>query len=85
MPGMSGREVLTRIRNSGTTTPVVICSGFSEPNVLSTFAGCEFTGFIQKPFTINDVPERIAIVLQNTAISKRPRPRAALKSPCPFP
>ncbi len=58
MPGVSGREVLTQIRNSGSTTPVVVCSGYSEPDVLSTFAGWEFTGFIQKPFAVKDLPGR---------------------------
>ena len=64
MPEMSGKEVLNRIRASGDSVPVVICSGYSEPEVLQQFADCDFTAVIQKPFKTKELPELIARALK---------------------
>jgi two-component system, cell cycle sensor histidine kinase and response regulator CckA len=64
MPEMSGKEVLTRIRASGSKVPVIICSGYSEPEVLRQFANCDFTAVIQKPFKAKELPERVARALK---------------------
>ncbi len=65
MPEMSGKEVLKRIRASGITVPVVICSGYSEPEVLRQFADCDFTAVIQKPFKAKELPERVTRALKS--------------------
>jgi len=64
MPEMSGKEVLNRIRASGSKVPVVICSGYSEPEVLRQFANCDFTAVIQKPFKAKELPERVGRALK---------------------
>lgn len=64
MPEMGGKEVLDRIRASGSKVPVVICSGYSEPEVMRQFANCDFTAVIQKPFKAKELPERVARALK---------------------
>jgi nitrogen-specific signal transduction histidine kinase len=67
MPEMSGKEVLNRIRASGSKVPVIICSGYSEPEVLRQFANCDFTAVIQKPFKARELPERVARALKSAS------------------
>jgi PAS domain S-box-containing protein len=67
MPEMSGKEVLARIRASGATVPVAICSGYSEPEVLRQFADCDFTAVIQKPFKAAELPDRVNRALKSAA------------------
>jgi PAS domain S-box-containing protein len=64
MPEMSGKEVLNKIRASGSKVPVVICSGYSEPEVLRQFANCDFTAVIQKPFKSKELPEGVGRALK---------------------
>lgn len=67
MPTMNGKEVLDRVRASGISVPIVVCSGYSEPEVLRQFAGSEFTAFIQKPFRAKELPDRVGKVLEHLA------------------
>jgi CheY-like chemotaxis protein len=64
MPEMSGKEVLSRIRALQYQVPVAICSGYSEEEVLSQFGKCEFTAFIQKPFSTDQLVQRVSQVLR---------------------
>ena len=68
MPDMSGKEVLTRIRASGSSVAVAICSGYSEPEVLRQFADCDFTAVIQKPFKATELLERVNRILNSAAV-----------------
>jgi signal transduction histidine kinase/CheY-like chemotaxis protein len=64
MPQMGGEKILRGVRASGCQVPVVICSGYSEPEVLTHFAGCEFSAFIQKPFKMNELLRRVNDLLK---------------------
>jgi PAS domain S-box-containing protein len=60
MPGLSGIEVLQRIREaeseqSRPAVPVFLMSGYSEQDVSSGLGELTISGFLQKPFTMNDV------------------------------
>jgi two-component system, cell cycle sensor histidine kinase and response regulator CckA len=70
MPEMSGKEVLSRIRASGASVPVAICSGYSEPEVLRQFADCDFTAVIQKPFKATELPDRVNRALKSAAAAR---------------
>jgi CheY-like chemotaxis protein len=64
MPQMGGADVLRRMRAYGYRVPVVICSGYSEAEVLTQFAGCDFSGFIQKPFRMDELIRRVSVLLR---------------------
>ena len=64
MPALSGKDVMERIRMLKIDVPVLICSGYGETEVCREFAGLDFAGFIQKPFTVRQLTARIRGVLQ---------------------
>ncbi|HVX66755.1 MAG TPA: PAS domain S-box protein [Bryobacteraceae bacterium] len=59
MPGMSGMDVLSAIRRVAPTIPVLICSGYSEEEVVRRFEGLPFDGILEKPFTARTLTTRV--------------------------
>jgi CheY-like chemotaxis protein len=55
MPVMGGREALSRIREIDLSVPVLISSGFSKEKDLEEMKKNKISGFLQKPFLINDL------------------------------
>jgi PAS domain S-box-containing protein len=51
MPGMSGQEVLPRLREISPQIRVIVSSGYSEVEMMRLFEGQDVAGFIQKPYT----------------------------------
>jgi PAS domain S-box-containing protein len=69
MPEMGGKDVLTRIRASGVSVPVAICSGYGEPEVLRQLADCDFTTVINKPFKSAELLRRVRLALDGSNAS----------------
>ncbi len=63
MPGMSGVEVLGRLKKVRKDIKVVISSGYNEAEVVGLFGGARLSGFIQKPYTASALARKIAAVL----------------------
>jgi CheY-like chemotaxis protein len=65
MPGLGGLEVLEQIRQIRPELPVVLMSGYSERYSSS---GCadHIAGFLQKPFSVEDLSERVRAALSPT-------------------
>jgi two-component system cell cycle sensor histidine kinase/response regulator CckA len=63
MPGLSGREVLEKLRELRPALPVMICSGYSEDEVHREFSGIEITEVLQKPFTTRNLNARVRMLL----------------------
>ena len=63
MQGKSGVQVLLEIREVDARIPVVISSGFGEGDVARRFAGVNFSGTIQKPFTTRELLETVERIL----------------------
>jgi CheY-like chemotaxis protein len=55
MPGMDGRAAAAAIKGLRPDLPVVVMSGYSEPDVSGRFAGGGVAGFVQKPFRPADL------------------------------
>lgn len=63
MPGMSGEEALRDIQGIQPDQQVVLMSGYNEEFVASRFTG-RIAGFLQKPFTSEDLGETFRSLLQ---------------------
>ncbi len=55
MPVMGGEETFREIRRMRSDVPVVLMSGFSEDETLARFQGHASVGFLQKPFTTEEL------------------------------
>jgi CheY-like chemotaxis protein len=51
MPRLSGADTLHLIRQLRPELPIVLTSGYTEPDVESRFVADDIAGFLQKPFT----------------------------------
>ena len=63
MPVMGGAEALERIKAIRAGVPVIVSSGYSETEAVQRFAGKDTAGFLQKPYTVSQLMETIAVVL----------------------
>jgi len=55
MPGMSGLDVLKRIRESGSTTPVILITAFEDEETVNAASQLGATALFSKPFDIDDL------------------------------
>jgi signal transduction histidine kinase/CheY-like chemotaxis protein len=62
MPQVDGRLVFSHIRNKGMNTPVLISSGYSESEEVSSLLALGAKGFIQKPFGLSSLSEKIRMI-----------------------
>lgn len=59
MPGLSGEEVFSRLKRLNSNVKVLIVSGFSSETVVRRLLDNGGTGFIQKPFSIEVLADRV--------------------------
>ena len=64
MPGMSGEELLKRIRDRRNDLPVLLTSGFDEMETQSRFAGAGNITFLSKPFGMSELRQRLSSLLK---------------------
>lgn len=69
MPGMSGTEVLRRIRALGFTFPVIIMTAYATVKNAVECTKLDAVAYLQKPFTVDRVND-VLNVLQNTTINE---------------
>jgi DNA-binding NtrC family response regulator len=55
MPVMGGEEALERMKAIRVGIPVIISSGYGETEAARRFAGKDTAGFLQKPYTMNQL------------------------------
>ena len=60
MPGMSGDDVIRELQRIGTTTPIILTSGYDAQELSQRFAGRDVAAFLQKPYQLRDL-QAIAI------------------------
>ena len=63
MPKMSGVEVLKEIRTANTTLPVLMSSGYLKQEAVSELDRLEYSGFLQKPFHLDELRATLANLL----------------------
>jgi signal transduction histidine kinase/CheY-like chemotaxis protein len=67
MPHMSGEEAFRAMRRLDPDTPIILMSGYNEQEVISQFAGRRLAGFLQKPFTAEDLRRLLAQIVERPA------------------
>ena len=63
MPGMSGKETFHRLRALDPHLPVILASGYSLGGEVDALLAEGCNGFIQKPFNVAVLAEKISQVL----------------------
>ncbi len=63
MPVMNGEEVLAALRAENHGIPVLLMSGYSEQEAMGRFEGNGVAGFLQKPFQIQTLREKVEALL----------------------
>jgi PAS domain S-box-containing protein len=63
MPILDGVQTLHELRRMRPDLPVILMSGFAEVHAMAKFGQHKLSGFLQKPFTIDEVRRRVAEVL----------------------
>ncbi len=63
MPNMNGIDAFRKIIEIKPDTRVIMCSGYTEQVVMSDFKDDCPSGFIQKPFRMKDLIQKLADVL----------------------
>ena len=59
MPGLNGRETLIRLRTITPDVTVILSSGYSEQEAASQFAGQGLNGFVQKPYSLQTLRQKM--------------------------
>ena len=59
MPHMDGRETLRELRRLRADLPVVLCSGYDVLENADRFAALDFSGFLQKPYRLDDLAQAL--------------------------
>ena len=65
MPGMSGRELHDRLKTSKPDIRTLLCSGYSLNENAKEIMDQGCSGFLQKPFKINELSSTIKAILQS--------------------
>ncbi len=55
MPELDGREALMEIRKIDADIPIIITSGYCEFDIVSKFTNEKISGFLQKPYNLEDI------------------------------
>ncbi len=63
MPEMGGEETLRKMYELRPELPVLLCSGYSEEDAISQFSDAVPAGFLQKPFDVSRLLEKLKEVL----------------------
>jgi DNA-binding NtrC family response regulator len=64
MPGMSGQEALPEIRKLRPDVKVIVSSGYNEAETMRLFSGHTLSGFLQKPYTVARLAEKVKAALE---------------------
>lgn len=62
MPRMTGAEAFSAIRRLNPHVPVMLASGYAEEAITGQFCGKGLTGFLQKPFLLDDLRRALELV-----------------------
>src|SRR5690625_1775245 len=70
LPGLSGVEVLRRVRKSGDVTPIILLTARDEVHDKVNGLDQGANDYVTKPFQIEELLARIRVHLRNTPVQK---------------
>ena len=70
MPRLSGADTCHVIRQMHPDLPVVLMSGYTEPDAVARFGPQEVAGFLQKPFSPATLVRMIQDAVQRRAVEQ---------------
>lgn len=70
MPHMDGEQAFRELRKIQPDVKVLLMSGFNEQEAINRFTGKGLSGFIQKPFKLEEIQEKLKFILENDATGK---------------
>lgn len=70
MPGRSGLEILKVISDSYSNIPVIIITGHGDADIVDQAIKCGATGYIDKPFSLDDLCNEIDNAIETTTQKK---------------
>ena len=76
MPGLSGAEVYGRIRAQDSRLPVILISGYDQNRVMAEVSEDGFARFLKKPFSVDELLDVVAVLLQPGAEGAQDTPQA---------
>jgi len=65
MPGMSGFELVEKLRRRGDTVPVILISGRPDTAILNRARAAGVFAFIEKPYTAEEIIDAIRVALKS--------------------
>lgn len=78
MPGMSGLDVLKRLRSAGRTTPLILVSAYAQPDTAVEAMREGAYDFIPKPFKPNDLLTVVDAALAHQSVEQERRALAEM-------
>jgi DNA-binding NtrC family response regulator len=81
MPNTSGSDTLAMLRYYSPSLPVVITSGYSAPEAMSIRASERDVGFLEKPFSSDELTAELRRVLGRKSRNSKPLHQAARARP----
>ncbi|MFH1035440.1 MAG: PAS domain S-box protein [Pseudomonadota bacterium] len=63
MPHMNGEEAFGEMRRLAPSVPVILASGYNQQDATNRFSGKGLAGFLQKPFRLKELREKMAQAL----------------------
>ena len=72
LPDTDGLEVLRKLRRKQAGLPVILISAYATSETIGRASALGMTGFVKKPFGVDDVLEQIARALEKTRGQARP-------------
>ncbi len=65
MPHLDGEACYREMRRLQPSVKVIISSGYNEQDIVNRFAGKGLSGFVQKPYTMEELLAKIRVALEN--------------------
>ncbi len=59
LPGLSGFEVIDKMRAAGIQIPILVITAYGDQKVLSEISRRNINGYLTKPFTMDDLLQRV--------------------------
>ena len=74
MPKLDGQQCLKQIREIDPEIPVILSSGFSEEESMKQFQDSGINSFIQKPYQVEVLIEKIQALIPDIVLQENPFP-----------